>query len=432
MPPKSNTKITRQNRQEAERIAEPRSHRFHMALRETVFLVLLICAFCALLALASFDSRDPGWSSVRTGVVDYHNLTGCLGAVFADVTLFLFGFAAYILPFVIAYLGYFFFRRRYEQEPFHWAVFFLKWSGFIVLLASGSALLGMHYHASAGLLPDAIRCTMGNAGGILGCEIAVEAHALLGTLGASLILTTLLLGGITFFTGISWFAVMDAIGHGVLRLISLIRHCLVALSDWARSRSARRERQATLIEKTAKASPRVAPRIARQVVKIETGEKDLHERQFEMFTPAAGSLPPFSILDDPPTQQVGYSEASLESMSRLVEIKLRDFGVEVQVVAVDPGPVITRFELQPAVGVKVNQISNLSKDLARALSCTSVRIVEVIPGKSVVGLEIPNVNRQTIALSEIIRSKQYESSSSALTIALGKDISGQPLSLIHI
>ncbi|HKJ94772.1 MAG TPA: DNA translocase FtsK, partial [Gammaproteobacteria bacterium] len=140
-----------------------------------------------------------------------------------------------------------------------------------------------------------------------------------------------------------------------------------------------------------------------------------------------GELPSVSLLDAPPTQEHGYSREALEAMSRQVEIKLKDFGVEVEVVAVQPGPVITRFELQPAAGVKVSQISNLSKDLARALSVTAVRVVEVIPGKSVVGLEIPNEHRQLIALAEIIRSEAYEKSHSALTLAIGKDIGGSPV-----
>src|SRR5690606_14073365 len=138
-------------------------------------------------------------------------------------------------------------------------------------------------------------------------------------------------------------------------------------------------------------------------------------------------LPPLSLLDDPPKQQAGYSAEALEAMSRLVELKLRDFGVEVEVVEVHPGPIITRFELRPAPGVKVSQISNLAKDLARALSAVSVRIVEVIPGKSTVGLEIPNEKRELVTLGEIIKSKTYDEMASPLALVLGKDISGAPV-----
>ena len=140
--------------------------------------------------------------------------------------------------------------------------------------------------------------------------------------------------------------------------------------------------------------------------------------------PAAGELPPLSLLDDPPEQKAGYSNDSLEAMSRLVELKLKDFGIDVEVKSVSPGPVITRFELDPAPGVKVSQIANLAKDLARSLSVVSVRIVEVIPGKSFVGLEIPNENRQLVTLGEILKSRAYDDLSSPLTLALGKDIGG--------
>ena len=152
------------------------------------------------------------------------------------------------------------------------------------------------------------------------------------------------------------------------------------------------------------------------------------ERQVPLFEPPPDSeLPPLALLDNPPPRVDSYSEAALEAMSRQVELKLRDFGIEAQVVAVNPGPVVTRFELQPAPGVKVSQITNLSKDLARGLSAISVRVVEVIPGKSVVGLEIPNESRELVTLGEILKSKEYDESRSPLTLALGKDIGGNPV-----
>ena len=141
----------------------------------------------------------------------------------------------------------------------------------------------------------------------------------------------------------------------------------------------------------------------------------------------AGELPPLQLLDDPPKRETGYSQEALEAMSRLVELKLKDFGVEVEVVAVQPGPVVTRFEMRPAPGVKVSQITGLAKDLARSLSAISVRVVEVIPGKSVMGLEIPNEKREIVTLGEIIKSKSYDDVQSPLALALGKDIGGNPV-----
>jgi S-DNA-T family DNA segregation ATPase FtsK/SpoIIIE len=158
---------------------------------------------------------------------------------------------------------------------------------------------------------------------------------------------------------------------------------------------------------------------------LEKSARAERERQAPLFEPPdVGELPPLSLLDDPPVQKKGFSDESLEAMSRLVELKLLDFGIEVQVVSVSPGPIITRFELDPAPGVKVSQISSLAKDLARALSVVSVRVVEVIPGKSFVGLEIPNENRELVTLGEILKSTVYDELGSPLTLALGKDIGG--------
>jgi S-DNA-T family DNA segregation ATPase FtsK/SpoIIIE len=175
-----------------------------------------------------------------------------------------------------------------------------------------------------------------------------------------------------------------------------------------------------------KAAARKPPKIEPVMQQLETSERVEKERQVPLFEPpAATEVPPLSLLEDPPPRTAQYSEGALDAMSRLVELKLRDFGVEVEVVSVHPGPVVTRFELQPAPGVKVSQISNLSKDLARALSAISVRVVEVIPGKSVVGLEIPNEVRELVTLGEILKSKPYDDMRSPLALALGKDIAGQ-------
>lgn len=405
----------------------PKNRRLRRVLCETLFLVLLIVAFCAFLALISFDIRDSGWTSTGDTNATYYNLTGCIGAVFADVMLSLFGFAAYLIPILIAYVGFILFRPRPEKETFHTLASLLKWSGFLITLASCATLAALHYQVKEGLLPQAIKCDLGNAGGIVGCILANKMHTLLGGVGATLILLALLLGGVTFFTGISWFSVMDGVGNASLWLMRWGRRQTQRLREWMKSRSARNERRATLVKENMVRATRVPPRISKPTVVEEKSKRDTKERQLEMFKVSPNGLPPLSALDEPPKEKLGYSKESLEAMSRLVEMKLRDFGVEVQVVAVEPGPVITRYELQPAVGVKVNQISNLSKDLARALSCTSVRIVEVIAGKSVVGLEIPNATRQIIALSEIVRSKQYDSSSSPLTVALGKDIGGKSM-----
>jgi S-DNA-T family DNA segregation ATPase FtsK/SpoIIIE len=197
---------------------------------------------------------------------------------------------------------------------------------------------------------------------------------------------------------------------------------------WLEGRKARKQRSVAVKVEKNKAAKRKPPKIAPVVKKIEPSERVEKERQVPMFEADPNSeLPPLALLDEAVATGAGYTEDALQAMSRQVELKLRDFGVEVEVVAVHPGPVVTLFELQLAPGTKVSKISNLSKDLARALSTISVRVVEVIPGKSVIGLEIPNEQRETVYLSEVLKSQVYDEARSVLTLALGKDIAGNPV-----
>ncbi|MBT8090937.1 MAG: DUF87 domain-containing protein, partial [Gammaproteobacteria bacterium] len=247
-------------------------------------------------------------------------------------------------------------------------------------------------------------------------------------LGASTLLFCLWVAAISLFLGISWIAVMDRIGQWALSGYEKARIKISELRDRAEGRRQAAARQDIVkVQKELKAK-RSKPRIEPVLPALEPSLRAEKERQVPLFDPPeAGELPPLSILDDPPEQKHGYSEESLEAMSRLVELKLADFGIEVEVVSVHPGPVVTRFELRPAPGLKVAKVSSLAKDLARALSVTSVRVVEIIPGKSVIGLEIPNEKRELVTLGEILRSDSYDRMTSPLTVGLGKDIGGQPM-----
>jgi S-DNA-T family DNA segregation ATPase FtsK/SpoIIIE len=230
---------------------------------------------------------------------------------------------------------------------------------------------------------------------------------------------------VSVFLGISWLTIMDRVGHWCLVGWEYIRAKIGEFRDRAEGRRQQAARQDVFEAERKRTAGRAPPRIDPVMAPLETSARAEKERQVPLFDPpSAGELPPLSLLDDPPEQKKGYSEESLEAMSRLVELKLKDFGIDVEVVKVSPGPIITRFELDPAPGVKVSQISNLSKDLARSLSVVSVRVVEVIPGKSFVGLEIPNEIRELVTLGEILRSRAYDELASPLTLALGKDISG--------
>ncbi len=387
-------------------------------LREGALLLFLVAGLYLLLALVSYNRGDPGWSQTGLGR-PVANLGGRAGAWFADFFLYLFGYLAYLAPLMVGYSGYLVFRGRAADGEFDPAEFALRWLGFAVTVAAGCGLATLHFQS--GYLPV-------NAGGILGDLVSSELTRVAGTLGTTLMLLGLFLAGITLSTGLSWLALMDLTGRFTLGVGRWISRALLSWRERRAAVQARAARESTFKEKTAKRAAKPKPKIEPKIVPPQASERVERERQIQLFeAPAVAGLPPLSLLDPAKQSQGAYSEEALAAMSKLVELKLADFGIEVEVVAVHPGPVITRFELQPAPGIKVSRITNLAKDLARALSVVSVRIVEVIPGKSVIGLEIPNENREVVALSEILRSKAYDESKSALTLALGKDIGGAPV-----
>jgi len=387
----------------------------HKGLRESAFWLLAGLSLIMLLALASYSSSDPAYMN-SPGDSSISNRMGPAGAWFADISFLVFGRSAFLFPVLLLLGGIQLFRSEglLENRQLAW----LRGSGFALILATSSGLATLHF------APGELRET---AGGVIGQVVGFGFEKLLGSLGATVLLLVLWLGAVSIATGVSWIAVMDRVGRGVLRTFVLANNLTTRARDWFDGRRAKQERQEVVLASRAK-PPRAAPRIEPTIERIEPSVRVEKERQVPLFEPPASSeLPSLSLLDDPPPREGGYSAEALEAMSRLVEIKLNDFGVEAEVVAVHPGPVITRFELKPAAGVKVSQISNLAKDLARSLSTVSVRVVEVIPGKPYVGLEIPNEVREIVSLGEILKSEAYEKLASPLTLALGKDIAGNPV-----
>ncbi|HEX5636275.1 MAG TPA: DNA translocase FtsK 4TM domain-containing protein, partial [Gammaproteobacteria bacterium] len=290
------------------------------------------------------------------------------------------------------------------------------------------ALASLHFALATGVMPV-------DGGGIFGRWLGDLLASGLGLLGSSLLLLAVFLAGVTLFTGLSWLGVMDLVGMGALAvydwIYSRIQQRIEMRQDKQEGEQARHHREEAVKVEQKKQETRKAPvRIEPVIKKVEISERHVKEKQINLFDdlPATTTgLPPLRLLDEAVKSTKGLSTDALEALSRLLEIKLRDFNIEVEVVAVHPGPVITRFELQPAAGVKASKITALSKDLARSLSVVSVRVVEVIPGKTYVGLEIPNEHREIVSLSEILMSKAYDKSTSPLTVALGKDISGNPM-----
>ena len=385
-------------------------------LREAALWVLGTLAVILLLALATYDPGDPGFTSTGDGST-VHNRIGSAGAWFADLAFMLFGRPAFLFPIMVLLAGWLVFRERRNPGPLDRRVLAGRFGGFALTLATSCGLATLHFAEAA--LPE-------TAGGIVGQLVGHGFEAVLSLLGATLLLLALWLAGVSLFTGVSWLAVMDRTGRAALWLVDGARAAVARGHRWLEGRRARQARSETMRESVKKQETRTPPRIEPVVKRVESSVRVEKERQVPLFDPpAAQGLPALSLLDDPPARKAGYSDDSLQAMSRVVELKLRDFGVEVEVVSVHPGPVVTRFELQPAAGVKVSQITNLAKDLARALSAISVRVVEIIPGKSVVGLEIPNEIRELVTLGEILKSRAYDDMRSPVALALGKDIGGE-------
>jgi DNA segregation ATPase FtsK/SpoIIIE, S-DNA-T family len=414
-------------------------------LREILLLGVSTIALFFLISLVTFNLEDGGWTHSGTGQ-PIHNAGGEVGAWLSDFFLSLFGLTAYLFPFMIAYHGLLVYRGKRAEG--HVSILALRWTGFVATIVSGAALLALHWLR--------IRLPMpGSTGGVLGQEVGDFLLHTFGSTGATLLLLALFFAGTTLFTGCSWIAMADWVGKYTLAGLHSVYRWAGALSRSVVERKQRRQEARTeaVVEREKKRRPVVesvdpsaAFKPADKPIEpiallpvdrpIETEKPTVLKRprkersQSKLQQPAVageGGVPPLSLLDEPRPPTQGYSSGALEEMSRQVEVILSHFGVEVEVVAVDPGPVITRFEIEPAAGVKVSRISSLAKDLARALSVTSVRIVEIIPGKSVIGLEIPNKERELVALRDVLSSRLYAKSVSPLTLILGKDSSGEPV-----
>jgi len=394
------------------------------ALREGTLWVFGALALLLILALFSYHPQDSSFSSTGDvsatgGPAAVGNWIGPVGAWLADFFFFLFGRPAYLFPTLLAYAGWLVHKEHAMPDVRSRINTLLRAVGFVLTLLTSCGLATLHWSRSH--FPN-------SAGGALGVIVGDGSAAGLSFLGATVLLLGVWLAGVALFLGVSWFDVMDELGATVLRTFDWGRAKLEQRRELKSGQERKQARQGVVREEQKKVANRPPPRIEPVAPAPEKSERIERERQVPLFdAPKSSELPALSLLDEPGPREQSYSDEALEAMSRLVEIKLRDFGVEAEVVAVLPGPVITRFELRPAPGVKVSQISNLAKDLARALSAISVRVVEIIPGKSVVGLEIPNEKREIVTLGEIIKSKPYDEVSSPLALALGKDIGGVPV-----
>ncbi len=389
-------------------------------LRESSSLALLGVALYLVLIFYGYDRTDPGWSHA-SGYSLIQNPGGHVGAWLADLLLYLFGVSAWFWVLFFIYLVSWGYRSIDTVGIFDRRPLLVSAAGFIAFLVASSGLEALQLYTPNIFLPH-------ESGGMLGNIIAKSLSQALGFTGSTLALLILLAIGFSLFTGLSWVRLVEKLG-------GIIENFFFGLKNNWQDRKDRRMGTVSMIKR--KEMVEVEKKrfedhpplyIAPPVSTILKSPREVKEKQSPLFADLPDSpLPPLHLLDEPEKDIEILSTDTLEFTSRLIERKLIDFGVEVKVVAAYPGPVITRYEIEPAVGVKGSQILNLVKDLARALSVASIRVVEIIPGKTSMGLEIPNPKRQIVRLSEVFSSQSYADMTSPLTIALGKDIGGHPV-----
>lgn len=376
------------------------------------------------LALATHHPADPAFTTSGTGE-PVHNAAGLAGAWVADLAYFLFGFSAWwLVPVGLrAWLSLLAQTLRSGDdspaEPHHPRLRF--WAGLVLLMMAATALEWTRLYRLEALLP-------GHSGGVLGYALGPLSMRWLGFAGSGVLWIVVLVAGLSLSLRFSWLKLADAIGERFDGLRERRAEVREQEEDRRIGEQATREREHVVEVERQIVEEHVPIVIEPPVVEVPKSERVAKERQKPLFVELSDTkLPQVDLLDAAPGRQETVTPESLEMTSRLIEKKLKDFGVEVRVVAASPGPVITRYEIEPATGVKGAQIVNLAKDLARSLSLISIRVVEVIPGKNYMALELPNARRQTIRLAEILGSQIYHEASSLLTMGLGKDIVGNPV-----
>jgi len=398
----------------------PLPGRLVMLLRESRWLLLLGVALYLILVLFGYDRNDPAWSHSASGAV-LHNPGGMLGAWLADVLLYVFGFSAWWWTIFLVQRVWAGYRGISPDSLFNRRALGLALAGFAVLLLSSSALEALRLYSLKAALPLA-------PGGMLGAVLGDALARLLGFTGATLFLLVLMAISFSLFSGLSWLRFTDWLGTALETGYVWARNAWQTRQDRRIGEHAVNERMVVVKEEKKRVEEHEPIYIEQPLIEVRQSARVAEEKQAPLFADLPDSpLPPLHLLDQPTHEVELLSNDTLEFTSRLIERKLNDFGVEVKVVAAYPGPVITRYEIEPAVGVKGSQITNLVKDLARALSVVSIRLVETIPGKAYMALELPNPKRQIVQLSEILSSQAYADMHSPLTMAMGKDIAGKPV-----
>jgi len=395
-------------------------------LREGLLIVTSIFALYLLLSFITYSPDDPGWLGASDNEIS--NMGGKVGAFLADVFLSLFGYIAYLFVPLLVFAAWLGLKPERAQYEFNGLEFALKSLGFICIILGASGLTNMAFADHVSLLPT-------TAGGILGDVLCHTLVNVFNVTGATLFLICFFLCGMTLFAGFSWLHFVEKVGDWSLAAWEKLKaYRQKSASLPILKPVVRKENEPSFLKKLESRLKKPAPR--EQLVIPELPAPPVVKKKLlaagkkitSSVVLAKGQVPPLTLLNpSPPSEGKAFTNTSFEALSKLVEERLNDFGVDAKVVAVHPGPVITRFELDLAPGIKVSKITGLAKDIARSLSAMSVRVVEVIPGKSVIGLELPNEHREVVGLRDVLQSAQYIQARSPVSLALGKDIAGSPV-----
>jgi S-DNA-T family DNA segregation ATPase FtsK/SpoIIIE len=389
-------------------------------IKEAWWLGLVLVGLYITVILFTYHPEDSSWSHMAPDNAVIHNSGGHVGAWLSDLLLYIFGFSAWWWAILAFYAMWFVYLKlevvNQSEKPF----LLFNFIGFALLLVASSALEAGHLITLPASLPLA-------PGGMLGEAVDAGLRGLFGYIGSSMLLLLMFVVGFSLFTGWSWILITEKLGAGLIASYEFLNLKWHDWQDRKAGEAVKLERTEFVESERKRFEDREPVQIEAPVLEIPKSARVQKEKQVQLFeTHPDSPLPPIHLLDEPSGVVELPSAETLDFTSRLIERKLMDFGIEVKVLTAQPGPVITRYELEPAAGVKGSQVTNLVKDLARALSVISVRVVETIPGKTCMGLEIPNPKRQIVHLSEIMGSQAYADVHSPIAISLGKDISGKP------
>jgi DNA segregation ATPase FtsK/SpoIIIE, S-DNA-T family len=416
-------------------------------------LVLLFFALFLFISLLSFDNNDVGFSSSDGRLEDINNIFGSTGAYLSDLFLYFFGFISYIFVIFLLLLIWNIKKNDYSSNSFFSVENSISFLAALLLILSLCSLTDLHFAPLLHSLPiDTF------AGGLVGSVLNDSLLPYFGLYALTILQIVTIVALISIIYRLSWFNIFDFIGKSIMSIVASEKTYDITADNNQEEPKEQNISSKTVIEKSfltgvlskvvsKEHSPKIVKnsfnkekkyhsssgekiKIEPSFVEIPQTKKVFEQKQvqIEAFKDANEKhYPSLSLLSVPNIQKQGISKEALQALSDLLEIKLADFNIKAKVVAVHPGPIITRFELELPTGLKVATVSNLAKDIARSLAVISVRVVEVIVGKSTIGIEIPNESRQIVYLSEIIKSSVFDKASSLLTIALGKDISGNPI-----